>query len=125
MTVEEFQSAFPSEISQLLARIQRRYSVSDDEMAVSLHASAKKYAAETLEETTGNSGPSQETRRQLTEFLASINCDDLCLAVACAKGDDTAWEDFFRDYRSYMVNIARTMTSDPSGAEHLADSTFG
>ena len=124
MTVEEFQSAFKDEIGQLLARIQRRYSVSEDEMAGSLHASAKKYLAKTLEETTGNPGPTEEARSQLVEFLSSVNCDDLCLAVACAKGDDAAWEDFFRDYRSYMVNIARTMTSDPSAAEHLADSTF-
>jgi RNA polymerase sigma-70 factor len=124
MTVEEFQKAFQNEIDELLARIQRRYSVSDDEIAMSLHASAKKYLGATLEETTGNPGPSDSARSQLAGFLSSVNCDDLCLAAACAKGDEAAWEDFFRDYRSYLINIARTMTSDPSAAEQLADSTF-
>jgi RNA polymerase sigma-70 factor (ECF subfamily) len=56
--------------------------------------------------------------------LASLNADDLCLAAACAKGDDVAWEDFFRDYRNYMVSVARTMTQDAGAAEQLADSTF-
>jgi RNA polymerase sigma-70 factor len=58
------------------------------------------------------------------QFLSSLNLDDLCLAVACAKGDEAAWEDFFRDYRSYLLSVARTMTSDASAAEQLADSTF-
>jgi RNA polymerase sigma-70 factor len=124
MTVEEFQKAFRNEINQLLARVQSRYSVSEEEMGSSLHASARKYLARTLEDTTGNPGPTEAARAQLTEFMSSLNCEDLCLAVACAKGDEAAWEDFFRDYRSYLISIARTMSSDPSNAEHLADSTF-
>ena len=124
MTVEEFQKAFRNEINQLLARVQTRYSVSEEEMGSSLHASARKFLARTLEDTTGNPGPTEAARAQLSEFMSSLNCEDLCLAVACAKGDEAAWEDFFRDYRSYLISIARTMTSDPSNAEHLADSTF-
>jgi RNA polymerase sigma-70 factor (ECF subfamily) len=124
MTVEEFQHAFEQEIKELLARIQRRYSVSDAEVTSAVHASAKKYLAETLDQTTGNPGPTAQARKEAGEFLSSLNADDLCLATACAKGDDSAWEDFFRDYRSYMVSVARTMTQDAGAAEQLADSTF-
>ena len=63
-------------------------------------------------------------RASVADYCESINASDLCLAVACAKGDDAAWEDFYRDYRSYLINIARTMTQDAGAAEHLADSTF-
>src|SRR6185369_13274182 len=42
----------------------------------------------------------------------------------CAKGDDSAWDDFFKEYRSYLVSVARTMTQDAGAAEQLADSTF-
>jgi RNA polymerase sigma-70 factor (ECF subfamily) len=124
MTVEEFQHAFEQEIKELLARIQRRYSVSDAEVTSAVHASAKEYLAETLDQTTGNPGPTAQARKEAGEFLSSLNADDLCLATACAKGDDSAWEDFFRDYRSYMVSVARTMTQDAGAAEQLADSTF-
>src|SRR5258706_11822233 len=124
MTVDEFQHAFKSEIKELLARIERRYSVSDSEVTCAVHASAKKYLAAILDQTSGNPGPSPESRKAAGEFLSSLNADDLCLATACAKGDDAAWEDFFRDYRSYMVSVARTMTQDAGAAEQLADSTF-
>jgi len=124
MTVEEFHHAFQSEVRELLSRIGRRYSVSDDEVITAVHGSAKKYLADILDQTSGNPGPTLESRKSVGEFLASLNADDLCLAVACAKGDDAAWEDFFRDYRSYMMSVARTMTQDAGAAEQLADSTF-
>jgi RNA polymerase sigma-70 factor len=124
MTFEDFQKAFAGEIKQFLARLQRRYSVTDEEMIAALHSSAKKYLAEIIDQTTGNPGPSAEARQATAKYFESLNCDDLCLAVACAKGDDAAWEDFFRDYRSYLVNISRTMTQDAGAAEQLADSTF-
>ncbi len=124
MTVEEFQQAFETEIKELLARIGHRYSLSDAEITSAVHASATKYLADALEQTSGNPGPSAESRKATGEFLRSLNADDLCLAAACAKGDDGAWEDFFRDYRSYLISVARTMTADAGAAEQLADSTF-
>lgn len=124
MTVEEFQKAFSKEIEEVLARIERRYSVADDEIASALHSSARKYLSDVIDQTTGNPGPAAATREAVGEYFASINCDDLCLALACAKGDEGAWEDFYRDYRSYMINIARTMTQDAGAAEQLADSAF-
>jgi RNA polymerase sigma-70 factor (ECF subfamily) len=124
MTVDEFHKAFEKDINQLLARIERRYSVSEAEMTGVVFASAKKYLSNSLEQTSGNPGPTAESRNEAQEFLASLNADDLCLAAACAKGDDAAWEDFFREYRSYLVSVARTMTQDAGAAEQLADSTF-
>jgi len=124
MTVDEFHKAFEKDINQLLARIERRYSVTETEMTSAVFASAKKYLSNSLEQTSGNPGPTGESRSEAQLFLASLNADDLCLAAACAKGDDAAWEDFFREYRSYLVSVARTMTQDAGAAEQLADSTF-
>ena len=124
MTFEDFHKAFTKDIQEILARIERRYSVSADELAQALHSSAKKYLGGVLDQTTANPGPTTEARSAAVEYFASLNLDDLCLAVACAKGDEQAWEDFYRDYRSYLVNISRTMTQDAGAAEQLADSTF-
>src|SRR6185369_535391 len=124
MTVDEFQHAFESDLTQLVARIERRYSVSDTEVISTVHASAKKYLGEIVDQISGNPGPSPAARKAAGEFLSSLNADDLCLATACAKGDEQAWEDFFREYRSYLVSVARTMTQDAGAAEQLADSTF-
>ncbi|MFL6273650.1 MAG: RNA polymerase sigma factor [Blastocatellia bacterium] len=124
MTVEDFQQAFKKEIEEVAAHIRQPYSVSEAELAAALHASAKKYLGTQIEETTGNPGPTAGARQAVADYFASLNSDDLCLAVACAKGDDAAWADFYRDYRSYLINIARTMTQDAGAAEQLADSTF-
>jgi len=124
MTVEEFQKAFSRDIEKFLARIERRYSVSAEEMGSALYSSSRKYLPDVIEQASDNSASSATIRQTVEEYLESLNSEDLCLAVACAKGDDAAWEDFFRDYRSYLVNIARTMTQDASAAEQLADSTF-
>jgi hypothetical protein len=121
MTVEEFQHAFDSEIKELLARIQRRYSVTNAEVVSAVHASAKKYVAGSLDQTSGNPGPTAESRRAAGEFLSSLNADDLCLAAACAKGDDAAWEDFSR-YRAIWSR--RSLMTQDAGAAELADSTF-
>lgn len=120
MTVEEFQKAFKKEIALTLARIERRYSVTDDEMAGALYSSLKKY----LSDESGQAHGKSAERKAVREILDSLNLEDLCLAVACAKGDDAAWTYFFQDYRSYLVNIARAMTQDAGAAEQLADSTF-
>ena len=124
MTVEEFQETFKKEIKEILARIQQCYSVSEEDFASALHSSARKSLSDVLDQASENPGLTAEARKAASEYFDSLNADDLCLAVACAKGDEAAWEDFYRDYRSYMVNIARTMTQDAGAAEQLADSTF-
>ena len=125
MTFEDFRNALRDEIAETLAGIQNRYNVSEDDYANALYSSAKKYFSDLF--TPAENTPdklSDEARRVLTDYFASLNSEDLCLAVACAKGDDAAWENFFKDYRGYLTNIARTMTQDASAAEQLADSTF-
>ncbi|HJZ66841.1 MAG TPA: sigma-70 family RNA polymerase sigma factor [Blastocatellia bacterium] len=124
MTLDEFQHTFAEEIKHLQSRVEHRYSVSDSEMSATVYASAKKYLPEALDEASGNPGPTAESRRITIDFLVSLNANDLCLAAACAKGDEGAWEDFFREYRSYLLSVARTMVSDAGAAEQLADSTF-
>ena len=119
MIAEEFRVAFAREIDGVMARLSRRYCVTDDEMAAALFASVKKYLPEAI-----SSGAEGNAAAAVAEFVAALNLDDLCLAVACAKGDDAAWEDFFRDYRGYLTGIARAHTSDGGKAEQLADSTF-
>src|SRR5262249_52851881 len=124
MNVEEFRNAFSREIDQLLSRAQRRYNVTLEEISAALFSSARRYFGETAVHHSSD----QELQGQITPrpagLFESINADDLCLALACAKGDDAAWEDFYRDYRSYLVSIARPMTSDVGAAEQLAASTF-
>lgn len=114
MTAEEFQQAFRDEIANILGRISRRYSVTDQELIQALYSSVKRHMAQS----------EGDGRKGVAEYLSSLNHEELCLALACAKGDEAAWEDFFREYRGYMISVARSMTQDAAEAEQLADSTF-
>ena len=124
MTLEDFRNALRKEIAELVVGINNRYSVSEDDFSAALYSSAKKYLSHLFTEENFSGEISDGARQEFTDYFASLNSEDLCLAVACAKGDESAWEDFFRDYRSYLTNIARTMTQDGGAAEQLADSTF-
>jgi RNA polymerase sigma-70 factor (ECF subfamily) len=114
MTAEEFQQTFRGEIAGILGRISRRYSVTDQELIQALYSSVKRHMARS----------EGDGRKSVAEYLSSLNHEELCLALACAKGDESAWEDFFREYRSYMISVARSMTQDAAEAQQLADSTF-
>ncbi|HEU4391889.1 MAG TPA: sigma-70 family RNA polymerase sigma factor [Blastocatellia bacterium] len=130
MNPEEFREAFRKEIGQVLTRITRRYGVTDDELALAFYSSAKKYlwsGGKGGDAASNHGSPgsaNSDGAGNVGQFLESLNCEDLCLAVACAKGDETAWEDFYREYRSYLINVSRSMTQDAGAAEQLADSTF-
>lgn len=123
MTAEEFRAAFKEEISQVLGGLPRRYNVSDEEMVLALYSAVKKYLPGVLDLIASGSAQGDE-QKKTRELVATLNCGDLCLTIACAKGNDAAWEDFFRDYRSYLLGVARSVTRDAAAAEQLADSTF-
>jgi RNA polymerase sigma-70 factor len=129
MTAEEFREAFKTEICGALARAEKRYSLSDQDVADALYSSARKYVPEITAGNVSSGDPSKNGKvsasHEVSGYLESLNLEDLCLAAACAKGDETAWEDFFREYRSYLISIARSVTQDAGSAEQLADSTFG
>jgi len=48
----------------------------------------------------------------------------ICVWRRLARKATTLRGKLLRDYRSYMVSVARTMTQDAGAAEQLADSTF-
>jgi len=125
MTAEEFLVAFRNDIDQLLGQVSRRYSVADVQVAAAIHSAVKKYLPATLSAgVSEGKGVSKEGRQAISDLIRSLNCDDLCVAIACATGDDAAWEDFYREYRGFMISIARSVTQDGTAAEQLADSTF-
>src|SRR5262245_23712895 len=126
MTDEEFLVAFRSDIDQLLDQVSSGYNVADVQLAGAIHSAVKKYIPDAL--TAGYSGDgkaiSNDGRQDVSDLIRSLNCNDLCMAIASASGDEAAWEDFYREYRGFMISIARSVTQDATAAEQLADSTF-
>jgi len=61
---------------------------------------------------------------EIEDFVHEIRADDLCLIVACEKGDETAWEDLVANFDSTVKSAARKISSNNEDAEDLASSIW-
>lgn len=62
--------------------------------------------------------------RAVSEFLETIRADDLCLIVACERGDESAWGELVEGYGATVRSAARSASSNEDAAEDLAQSIW-
>jgi RNA polymerase sigma factor (sigma-70 family) len=97
---------FLAEAAQL-ARLER-FGLDAEDFGHALQQSVERYAP-------GAAG------RELREFVLSLRLEDLALAAACARGIETAWDEFHRTYRQYLVNA----TADAEVADQIIAELYG
>lgn len=61
---------------------------------------------------------------QIEEFVHDIRSDDLCLIIACERGDERAWEDLVANFDSTVKSAARKISANNEDAEDLASSIW-
>lgn len=62
--------------------------------------------------------------QSITEFIDGLQADDLCLIVACERGQETAWNDLVERFSSTVRSAARSASSNEDAAEDLAQSIW-
>lgn len=112
MSNEDFIKRYAQTIAALWNGVAQRYETTETEFAARLQAGVGRCAA---------SDDADEVR----DFLERLRADELCLAIACERGDEAAWRDFETIYRQTMNSAARALTKDEAEAEELAQSLFG
>jgi RNA polymerase sigma-70 factor, ECF subfamily len=70
--------------------------------------------------TTGET-PSVEAIR---EFIGELQCSDLYLALACARGNEPAWQRFDREYRPFIERLTRHLAGSGTDADEVMDSVY-
>ena len=60
----------------------------------------------------------------VTSFLDGLHADDLCLVLACERGDDHAWNDLFEGYGATVRSAARAASSNEAMADDVAQSIW-
>jgi RNA polymerase sigma-70 factor (ECF subfamily) len=60
----------------------------------------------------------------IQKFIAELHADDLCLAVACERGDEAAWAELFERYRAAVLSAARSVSASADAADELAQSIW-
>jgi RNA polymerase sigma-70 factor, ECF subfamily len=58
------------------------------------------------------------------KFTDGLHADDLCLVVACERGDQTAWTDLFEGYGATVRSAARAASSNEAMADDLSQSIW-
>lgn len=61
---------------------------------------------------------------EINSFLDALRADDLCLVVACERGDDAAWSDLMEQFRATVLSAARSASANEDAAEELAQSVW-
>jgi RNA polymerase sigma-70 factor len=61
---------------------------------------------------------------EIKEFIDEIHSDDLCLIIACEKGDEKSWEDLVANFDPTVKSAARKISSNSEDAEDLASSIW-
>ena len=60
----------------------------------------------------------------VAEFIDTLHADDLCLAIACHRGDQAAWSDLVAGYGATVRSAARSASPNEEMAEELSQSIW-
>jgi RNA polymerase sigma-70 factor (ECF subfamily) len=63
-------------------------------------------------------------RNAIKQFVDEIRADDLCLIIACEKGDEKAWEYLVANFDSTVKSAARKISPNSDDADDLASSIW-
>jgi RNA polymerase sigma-70 factor, ECF subfamily len=100
---------------RLLARAADARSLDAEALAPRLRVVAQKYLL--------RDEPEAPVER-IDKFLDGLRADDLCLVVACERGDERAWDDLIGGFRATVLSAARSASSSEDAAEELAQSVW-
>jgi RNA polymerase sigma-70 factor (ECF subfamily) len=60
----------------------------------------------------------------IDKFIDGLHADDLCLVIACERGDQGAWSDLFEGYGATVRSAARSASSNEAMADDVAQSIW-
>lgn len=111
----EIQKLVNEGAGRLLARASDNRSLSHDSLAPRVSAAIEKYLLRDDPET---------PRDAIAKFIDEMQADDLCLIIACERGDESAWTDLVERFTATVRSAARSASSNEDAAEDLAQSIW-
>jgi RNA polymerase sigma-70 factor (ECF subfamily) len=66
----------------------------------------------------------QISEAEIAKFIDELQADDLCLIIACERGDENAWNDLVARFTTTVRSAARSASSNEDAAEDLAQSIW-
>lgn len=112
---EKHKNTVEEAIEHLLSRADNSRGLSGSDLTGRVSASLEKYLLRDLP----NPGHSD-----IETFVRDLRADDLCLIVACERGDEQAWSDLVSGFDPTVRSAARKISSNAEDAEDLASSIW-
>jgi len=101
--------------SRLLGRAADSRSLSSDVLSPRVLAAVEKYLLRDEPNTRA---------ADINKFMDEMQADDLCLIVACERGDENAWTDLVERFTTTVRSAARSVSANEDAAEDLAQSIW-
>lgn len=112
---EKYITTIDEGVAHLVSRAENKRGLGSDELRQRVTAAVEKYLLR---------GNEHAQSIEVKEFIDDVRADDLCLIVACERGDEKAWEDLVANFDSTVKSAARKITSNAEDAEDLASSIW-
>jgi RNA polymerase sigma-70 factor len=112
---EKYKRAVDEASARLVSRASNARGLSVDEIAPRVSPSIEKYLLKTGEDVSSS---------DVGKFVDEIHADDLCLIVACERGDEKAWEELVAHFDSTVKSAARKIAANAEDADDLASSIW-
>jgi RNA polymerase sigma-70 factor (ECF subfamily) len=64
------------------------------------------------------------SRAEISKFIDELQADDICLIIACERGDEKAWNELVERFTPTVRSAARSASSNEDAAEDLAQSIW-
>lgn len=112
---ENLQSTVTDAIERLLSRAGDSRGLQSADISVRIQLSLGKYLLR------DNARPEHS---EIKAFIDEIRADDLCLVIACERGDEKAWEDLVANFDATVKSAARKFASNSEDTEDLASSIW-
>ena len=111
----EIETLLSESAGRLLARAENNRSLGREHLVTRILSAIGKYLLR------DNPGTSKE---EISKFIDELQADDLCLIVACERGDEKAWTELVERFTPAVRSAARAASSSEDAAEDLVQSIW-
>ena len=101
--------------ARLLARAGDSRSLAGESLVPRITAAVEKYLLRNDPNT---------SKAEISKFIDEMQADDLCLIIACERGDENAWNDLVERFTPAVRSAARSASANEDAAEDLAQSIW-
>jgi RNA polymerase sigma-70 factor (ECF subfamily) len=112
---DKFSRTMDEAAARLLSRASNRRGIEPEGLSLRIASSVEKYLL--------RNDPTASTA-DVAKFIDEIHADDLCLIMACERGDEKAWDDLVAAYDATVKSAARKLAANTEDADDLASSIW-